>query len=407
VKRNGAVVFASTGKARKGPGSPYRFVVFGDAGVNDDGQKGIAYRTYLEKPDFVAIAGDIVYGAGKMSEYRTNYFPIYNADAASPAVGAPLIRSIPFVSALGNHDAGYVDPAETVHDQWGWFAYWSLPLNGPYTKPGRNTPTLWGADSSLTATVGKEFRQTWPQMANYSFDYGNAHWLVLDANSYMNWTDPVLRNWVARDLAAASGATWKFVMFHEPGFNSSKAHFEEQQMRLAADLFEAGGVDIVFTGHVHNYQRSYPLTFIPNLVGDPKVVASDGELRDPDYYWENKNPALKLPFTIDGQFTFDKAFDGVRRTVPHGIIYIVTGGGGAGLYDPEQTGEKGSWQPFTVKMVSDQFSLSSVDVNGRTLTLRQIAEDGSLIDKFTVTKPGAPLASVAPAPRGVSGGGGR
>ena len=38
-------------------------------------------------------------------------------------------------------------------------------------------------------------------MSNYSFDYANSHWLVLDANPYMNWTDQSLRNWVADDLA--------------------------------------------------------------------------------------------------------------------------------------------------------------------------------------------------------------
>jgi hypothetical protein len=392
VKRNGTIVFSATGHARKGPTMPYRFVVFGDAGVNGDGQKAIAYRAYLEHPDFVAIPGDIVYGAGKMSEYRTNFFPIYNADTASPTLGAPFERSVPFVAALGNHDAGYSDSTDTVHDQWGYFAFWSMPRNGPYTKPGRNTPVIYG-DSALSLKLGAMMRQSWPQMANYSFDYGNAHWLVLDANEYVNWTDPVLRNWVARDLAGATHATWKFVMFHQPGFNSSRAHFEEQQMRLTADLFEAGGVDVVFTGHVHNYQRSYPLTFVPDLAKDPKVVTTGGVLHEPDYYWNRKDYTLSLPFTIDGNFTLDKEYDGVRRTVPHGVIYIVSGGGGAGLYTPEQTGEVGSWQPFTKTLIADRHSFSVVDISGRTFTMRQIAEDGSVIDKFVVTKPGSVVAA--------------
>ena len=57
-------------------------------------------------------------------------------------------------------------------------------------------------------------------MANFSFDYGNAHWVVLDSNPYADWTDSALREWVERDLARAKGATWKFVAFHHPGFNS-------------------------------------------------------------------------------------------------------------------------------------------------------------------------------------------
>ena len=36
----------------------------------------------------------------------------------------------------------------------------------------------------------------YPRMANYSFDYGGVHWAVLDTNSYANWTDPALRDWL-------------------------------------------------------------------------------------------------------------------------------------------------------------------------------------------------------------------
>ena len=34
-------------------------------------------------------------------------------------------------------------------------------------------------------------------------------------------------------------------------------------MRVIAPILEANHVDIVFSGHVHNYQRSFPLTFAP------------------------------------------------------------------------------------------------------------------------------------------------
>jgi hypothetical protein len=284
------------------------------------------------------------------------------------------------VAALGNHDAGYAEKGEKTRDEWGYFAYWSLPLDGPYTQRGRNTPLVYG-DSSITDSIGMPLRPKWPQMANYSFDYGNAHWTVLDANVYVDWTDARLRNWVVQDLAKAKGATWKFVMFHQPGFNSSRAHFTEQQMRLLADVFEAGGVDMVISGHVHNYQRSYPFTFVARLDGDPKV-ADDGVLHKPDAY-----DYEKFPYTIDGDFAIDHTFDGVRHTVPRGVIYIVTGGGGAGLYTPEQTGERASWQPFTETLIADRYSLSVMDVAGGTLTFRQLDETGKEIDHFVVTKP--------------------
>jgi hypothetical protein len=65
----------------------------------------------------------------------------------------------------------------------------------------------------------------------------------------------------------------------------------------------------------------------------------------------------------------------------------VSGGGGAELYNPEQTGDRGSWQAFTYAFEATQHSLSAIDVKGRTITFRQIGADGSLIDHFTITKP--------------------
>ena len=395
VSRNGGVVFQAKARARKARNQSQRFVVTGDAGINSPGQKAIAYRIALQKPDFVAIAGDIVYGLGRMSEYRTNFFPIYNADAADSLGGAPLLRSVPFVGALGNHDAGYYNQIDRSPDNFAYFAYWSMPLNGPYRAArATNTPTMRG-DSAIIRPLLTAMRGRYPQMANYSFDFGNAHWTVLDGNVYMDWTDAALRNWVARDLAHATarGVTWKFVMFHQPGFNSSKAHYTEQQMRLVSDIFEQQGVDVVFAGHVHNYQRSYPLKFLLKLDGDSKL-AKDGTLHPPRDYDYSLNP-----YTLDGDFVLDRVFDGVTHTRPDAPIYIVTGAGGASLYTPEQTGKRDTWQPFTLQLIADRFSFSVVDVDGGRLTFRQLAADGGEIDRFVITKPERASATMAGSPR--------
>ena len=55
--------------------------------------------------------------------------------------------------------------------------------------------------------------------------------------------------------------------------------FNEQQMRLLAGLFESGRVDIVFGGHVHNYQRSFPLRFVANKGKDDKLFATRTKFR--------------------------------------------------------------------------------------------------------------------------------
>jgi hypothetical protein len=365
VRKGGEVVFASQGRARKAADQPYRFVAFGDCAQGTDEQKAVAHRAYLARPDFVMIPGDIVYARGRVSEYREKFWPVYNADEPSPALGAPLLRSTLFVAAPGNHDTATRD-LEKYPDGLAYFLYWDQPLNGPPgTAGGDNTPTLQGPEANQEA-FSRAAGAAYPRMASFSFDYGNAHWTVIDSNVYVDWTDPALRAWVERDLASARGATWRFVAFHHPGFNSSRKHFDEQRMRLMAEVFEAGRVDVVFSGHVHNYQRTYPLRFVPEAGDDGKPVAPRGR--------------------VAGRWTLDRSFDGITRTRPEGIIYLVTGAGGAHLYDPEQQDEPGSWQEFTHKFLSRINSLTVADVSGTNLTIRQVSANGEELDRFVVTK---------------------
>ena len=103
LKEQNSVFNAST-RTPKSAQEPYRFVVFGDCAEDTSGQRAIAYQAYLAKSDFVFITGDIVYSDGTISQYRERFFPVYNADDASPTVGAPLLRSTLFIAAPGNHD---------------------------------------------------------------------------------------------------------------------------------------------------------------------------------------------------------------------------------------------------------------------------------------------------------------
>jgi hypothetical protein len=232
-------------------------------------------------------------------------------------------------------------------------------------------PFLKGPESNRRAFIAAA-GESYPRMSNFSFNYGNAHWTIVDSNTYVDWTDETLKAWVARDLAAAQDATWRFVAFHHPGFNSSRAHFEQQHMRLLAPIFEAGKVDVVFNGHVHNYQRSFPLRFVPDAQGTLLVSGK-----------ENKTVRGRV---VNGRWSLDKSFDGRTDTTPNGIIYLVTGAGGQSLYNREQQDDPDSWQKFTVKLVSMVHSLTLADVDGKSLTVRQIGADGQELYRFTITK---------------------
>jgi 3',5'-cyclic AMP phosphodiesterase CpdA len=372
VSHAGRPVFSSDGHAPKAPGQSYRFAAFGDCGAGTAEQKQVAYRAFLEKPDLVVIPGDAVYEYGLVSEYRGNFWPVYNADEPSPS-GVPLARQAPFVVAPGNHDTADMRDLDRYPDGLAYFHTWDQPLNGPLgTEGGPFVPPLKASDSNrraLTESAGAAH----PRMTNFSFDYGNSHWTILDANPYVDWTDAGLKAWVAADLAAAQGATWRFVAFHHPAFNSAREHFEQQQMRLLAPVFEAGKVDLVFNGHVHNYQRSYPLRFTPDRQGTLLIGGRDGK--------------TVRGRVVNGRWTLDKTFDGQTDTTPSGVIYVVTGAGGQRLYNPEQQDDRDSWQPFTARFISQVHSLTVADVEGTRMTIRQLAADGAELDRFVVSRP--------------------
>jgi hypothetical protein len=132
-------------------------------------------------------------------------------------------------------------------------------------------------------------------------------------------------------------------------------------MRPLSPILEKYGVDLVLAGHVHNYQRTAPIRFKPTKIG-PRGKA------------------------VEGAFMVDEAFDGKAVTRAKGIIHIVTGAGGAELYDLWQTGAQASWQPWTKAFISDKHSFTVLEVEKKKLKLRQLDAEGRELDAITMTK---------------------
>ena len=89
---------------------------------------------------------------------------------------------------------------------------------------------------------------------------------------------------------------------------------------------------------------------------------------------------------VDGKWTLDKTFNGKSDTTPEGVIYVVTGAGGQHLYNPEQQDDPASWQEFTFKHISKDHTLTVAEIDGPTLTLRQLTTEGYEVDSFVITK---------------------
>lgn len=364
VSLAGAVVREGKFQTRASATKPIRFVAVGDLASGKAEQNAIAYQISKVAPQFLVALGDIVYSRGRVSQYQDHFWTTYNDVAnAGPKTGAPLMASIPFYPVIGNHDADSVKLSD-YPDAFAAYYFFSVPKNGPGTGPW-NTPL--GANVALANAFRTRAGTEYPAVGIYSFDYGPGHFVSLDSNSYLN--PAAVRGWLEKDLLATK-QPWKFVCFHAPAFHTSPQHYSEQKMRLLQPTFENCGVDVVFNGHVHNYQRSRPLHFSPNP------------------------PERDRRGRVNGKFTFDMEFDGVGKTKPNGVIHVVSGGGGASLYktDFESTVAKvtaetpENYQPLTAKFIADQHSFSVVELTPSTFVLRQVSIEGKQLDEFKITK---------------------
>lgn len=376
LRKNGRLVWESYVRSRPLASQAQRFVLFGDAACGSQGQRGIAGLAEHLDPDYAILAGDVVYPYGQIKDYRERLFGIFNAPLNSLATGAPLMRHVPFFTVPGNHDLGTrtfteVRNLEAHPDVLAYFYEWLQPLNGPKGEAAsRLAAPLEGAPHSRQAFL-RAAGERYPRMGFYSFDYGCVHWTMLDSNNYVDLGSPALLRWLEDDLRRARSFAWRCVVVHHPPFHSSRQHAKDQQMRLLSPLFERWGVDVVFGGHVHAYERTRPLRFRPQaraLTGSRMQPQADG--------------------TVPGSFALDTSFDGIRQTRPKGVVYITSGAGGAHLYDPDLTTARTAWQAYTARYAAHTHSLTVCEATPVALHLRQVAVHGEVLDAITLTRPG-------------------
>jgi hypothetical protein len=172
----------------------------------------------------------------------------------------------------------------------------------------------------------------------YSFDYGNAHFIMLDSPKGFALGSEQYA-WLEKDLAATK-ATWKIVCHHYAPYSSDNddygdtrsgpGTYGDEEVRKIVPLLEQYGVDMVFFGHIHDYERTWPLR--------------EGKVSD------------------------------------RGIVYIQTGGGAGGLEDYAPTH---TW--FTAKVHRDHH-YCYVTVNGNALRLTATDIDGRMFDYLDLRK---------------------
>ncbi|NQT24868.1 metallophosphoesterase [candidate division KSB1 bacterium] len=115
----------------------------------------------------------------------------------------------------------------------------------------------------------------------WSFDYGPAHFVVVD--QYVSYApDSPQLIWIENDLAATT-KMWKFICLHEPGWSADGGHENNTSVQnYIQPLCEQYGVSVVFAGHNHYYSRAEV-----NHVTHLTTGGGGAPLRDPDPNYPN------------------------------------------------------------------------------------------------------------------------
>lgn len=262
-------------RTRSKSGTRFRFAALGDIGdMFPNDARAAARLLDREAPDFAVALGDLAYPLSREGLLTDRFFQPLRRYAGSHVMW----------HVFGNHDvaADGGRPLELASES---------PENGPSGMPRHR---------------------------NYSFDYGGAHFAVVDSNVPRRELRTVVAPWLERDLRR-SDAVWKIVMMHHPPFSSGKHGDNRKLQGTLVPVLARCGVDLVLSGHDHDYERFKP---------------------------------------IDG------------------VTYVVSGAGGAGLYGFKDV------SPRSAVREGRHHGLTVIDIDGRHAVLRQVTDTGREADRF-------------------------
>jgi hypothetical protein len=265
--------------------------------------------------------GDIAYRSGTNDQYQAALFEPYGK----------LMSNTSLWPVYGNHD----------DRRWTYFRIFDLPEN---------------AEAGGIASHTENY---------YSIDYSNIHFVILDSQDSDRSADGDMANWLRRDLAH-NKKPWVIAAFHHPPYtkgshnsdNASDSRGRMKQMREnIVPVLEAGGVDLVLSGHSHMYERSH--------------------LMDCSYGTSKTFSASNIVST--GEHDKDQQYLKPLNEKKHqGTVYVVAGS--------SSKVDRGELNHPALPVGLLEAGSMVIDVNGDKLTARFINKKGQIRDEFSITK---------------------
>ncbi|MCH7559038.1 MAG: metallophosphoesterase, partial [Planctomycetes bacterium] len=206
---------------------PIRIWVLGDSGTANNNARSVK-NAYLElagnekEADIWLMLGDNAYMNGTDTQYQNAVFNMY----------PEILRNKVLWSTRGNHEV-----SSSVY-----YGIFDFPANG---------------EGGGLASGTEHY---------YSFDYANIHFICLNSEESDLSGPPggVMYQWLEEDLANTR-QKWIIAFWHHPPYSKGSHDSDslgDSSGRLvdmrenALPILEAGGVDLVLTGHSHSYERS-------------------------------------------------------------------------------------------------------------------------------------------------------
>jgi hypothetical protein len=271
-----------------------RFSVLGDSGRGTQVQYRVAEQMRQTNPDLVFHTGDTVYPSLIPELVDLRYYSIYG----------PHMASTPYYVATGNHD---LDRGRTIPSTL-------------YHRPKNDTSQ---DEHAAEFTFDESY---------YTVRHGPAEFFVLFAPFFYQYVltqDNPQYLWLEKALSEST-SPWKFIFAHHPIRTSSLHRYDDYNRNSIRDTEELGnvllplakehGVQMIFSGHDHVYERFQPVS---------------------------------------------------------GAVSVITAGGGGSLYPLREHDSLSS------KFLS-QYHFVNVEIEGDTCQLDALDDKGNSIDTFTI-----------------------